>query len=346
MLAYLLELSILALSILTVAGRIYARIRILRAIGVDDWFIIAATGGFILQTTLHLVMTRFGAGRHMTDIPASTYPPRFILAGVVRLLYIPTSALVRISVLLFMRRLSPHRIIQYAAFILITLTSVTAVSLLVLLVFQCSPPSIFFIPVPLRPPHECLIQEQHLSFVVPLASVILDFLVWIVPLVMIVRLQFVDWKKKLVLIILLGLGLLACIASFMRLEMVYHINSDQSWQGAKMCIWNCVELGIAITAASIPSLAPLIGIFSAHIRTKYRGVGNNNDEEQHLSRSEPLRSPRVQEVGLEDLHYDNRIRESGLDSPRRMPNYKSTEALFNEAKMGRRRADSVIPENV
>ncbi|KAI5794678.1 hypothetical protein FPQ18DRAFT_327905, partial [Pyronema domesticum] len=263
-LMFRVELSILALSVLTVAGRIYARIRILRA---DDWFIIAATGGFILQTTLHLVMTRFGAGRHMTDIPASTYPPRFILAGVVRLLYIPTSALVRISVLLFIRRLSPHRIIQYATFILTTLTSVTAVSLLVLLVFQCSPPSIFFIPVPLRPPYECLIQEQHLSFVVPLASVVLDFLVWIVPLVMIVRLQFVDWKKKLVLIILFGLGLLACIASFMRLDMVYHINSDQSWQGAKMCIWNCVELGIAITAASIPSLAPLIRIFSAHIRT-------------------------------------------------------------------------------
>jgi hypothetical protein len=42
-LMFRVELSLLALSILTVAGRIYARIRILRAIGVHDWFIVAAT---------------------------------------------------------------------------------------------------------------------------------------------------------------------------------------------------------------------------------------------------------------------------------------------------------------
>jgi hypothetical protein len=194
--------------------------------------------GLVAIVCLHTTMTAYGSGRHMKDIPDSYYYPRYAMGAASRLVYLPTAALVRISVLLFMRKLSPHRLVQYATFILISFNIFAAVFLFLLLFLQCSPAHVFFQPYPLRGPHTCLINELKVSFAIPLMSVIFDVLVWLVPLTIVLRLKFLEWKKKLVLMMLLGMGLWACIAAIMRLLMVGKISRDQSWEGAWMCMWN------------------------------------------------------------------------------------------------------------
>ncbi|KAF8539027.1 hypothetical protein BDD12DRAFT_910396 [Trichophaea hybrida] len=324
-LLFKVELSILAISIIVVCGRFYSRSRILHAVGIDDWCILSAGFGLVAIICLHTTMTAYGSGRHIADVPVSEGRPRYAMGSTSRLMYLPTVALIRVSVLLFMRKLSPHRMVQYTTFVLISINIFAAVFLFLFQLFQCTPSYVFFEPHPQRGPYTCLIDELMVTFTVPLTSVIFDFLAWLVPVTMVLRLQFVEWRKKVVLLMLLGMGLLACVASAMRLEIVQKIPSDESYEVAWMCIWTTVEIGTGIIAASIPALRPLLTLLIARARARWAfSIVRGNDTPQ----------PPVEEGHPSNVSAASTMRRTGsgvaLDCilPRAVQRYESTEPLF------------------
>jgi hypothetical protein len=192
--------------------------------------------GLFSTIGVHINMTYYGMGKHSRDqIPEQT-PTRSLNGGVARLLYMPTSALIRISTLLFVRRLSPHRFVHYSTLVLILACIIAAITLCGLLLFRCRPMRAFFM-APHPPNTRCYGSEPAINYSIPIVSVVLDFMVWLVPVVTVYRMTSLRWQKKLVPIGVLGLGLLASIAAAFEVGVVKLFFKDRPWGGGWMSLW-------------------------------------------------------------------------------------------------------------
>jgi hypothetical protein len=88
-----------------------------------------------------------------------------------------------------------------------------------------------------------------------------DFLLALLPVPLIWQLQL-NHRTKLSLILVLSLGLFACIAGIMKARLNKTILSDPNrfiYDGYSM--WNFVELDVGIIAGSLPSIKPLFNKF-------------------------------------------------------------------------------------
>ena len=191
-----------------------------------------------VNVAMHLVMRRYGAGLHMQFISASDMIKQTALGSMRRVLYLPTVALVRVSILLFMHRLSPSRLIRWGAITLIVLNAIITIIAVCLLVFGCTPVGVFFKPHTDRPPNfKCITNAYMLELAIPILSALLDFAAWLVPAVMIFSASFLDLRQKVLKVLLLGLGLLACIPSVLRIPKINGMTTDPAWDGVLLSLW-------------------------------------------------------------------------------------------------------------
>ncbi|KAF8243867.1 hypothetical protein K440DRAFT_520230, partial [Wilcoxina mikolae CBS 423.85] len=256
------DTTLLTITVLVLIGRFYSRFSILKRVGNDDWCILAAAVGMFATIALHLLMIKYGGGRHVWDITMDQMSQQFTIGTVTRVLYLPTVACVRVSILLFMRRLSPHVAMQVGTAILIFVNIAVAVICACLLMFNCTPARSFWVFPPLRPPgRKCVGNDLAIEKAVPIVNALLDFVVWLVPVTMMWNVRFLGWKQKVLQIMLLGLGLVACIPSVLRLPNIDSMKKDMSWHGVALSLWTDVEIGVAIMAASVPALYPLFVMF-------------------------------------------------------------------------------------
>src|ERR1700712_3863358 len=95
--------SVLALTV--VSARIYSRLFITRAPGWDDILIVAGLAGSIAMTVMVIIANKlFFSGRHVWDIPPSTFAPHRLNVWISEWLFVLAGTAIKISVLLFYRR--------------------------------------------------------------------------------------------------------------------------------------------------------------------------------------------------------------------------------------------------
>jgi hypothetical protein len=205
-------------------------------------------------------MEHFGFGQRSAGLPSAWIAKQALLGNISRCLYPPAATLIRISVIAFVRRLSPHSWIYYTTIILLIVNFLFTILSILSIVFQCAPVSASFQAPLMRAVGTPCLNAQELALAVPLTSVGLDLCVWLLPVVLILRVQLLDWRRKAVAVGLLGMGLFACIAGAMRLPLINSSNymEDPSYSSTWMALWTSVEIAIGIITASVPALAPVI----------------------------------------------------------------------------------------
>lgn len=104
---------------------------------------------------------------------------------------------------------------------------------------------------------------QGLSYTNAALNIITDLLFAIViPSPMLWNLN-VHFRTRVSLIGILGLGVFACAAAFVKLGYVtnYGKQGDWLWDSRNITIWTCVELNVGIIAGSLPCLRPIFKRF-------------------------------------------------------------------------------------
>lgn len=177
-------------------------------------------------------------GKSTATLAQTDIRTQALIGGIARILYLPATALIRVSVLLLTRRLSPYCWVRHSTTVLTICNVVFAILMVFLIIFTCNPVSASFQPPPMRRKAQCL-NYYTIQRVVPAGSAVLDFLVWVLPVVLVVRVQFLGWKKKTIAVGLLGMGVIACIAGVMRVVILFRTpgGRDPSRRAPVLGLW-------------------------------------------------------------------------------------------------------------
>ncbi|EEQ32890.1 conserved hypothetical protein [Microsporum canis CBS 113480] len=93
--------------------------------------------------------------------------------------------------------------------------------------------------------------------------VLTDIIIWMLPIPTLCKMHL-PGREKVVLIILMSFGLIACAASVVRLAYTYvilYVSYDSTWVGYNLWLWNDLEVNLAVICASAPVLRPLARMY-------------------------------------------------------------------------------------
>jgi len=162
-------------------------------------------------------------------------------------LYVFSTGLTKISILLFYRRLVSGSVSR--AFVWTVLTIIVSVMAYIItfeltLIFGLNADQYF-----------CL-DEVVALYCANIISIVQDFLTFLMPLLLFWNLQL-PIRQKVVLGCIFSVGFFICIVGIIRIvytERVYFSTYDTTWASQPVWIWTAVELHGAIVCASTPAL--------------------------------------------------------------------------------------------
>ncbi|KAH7346197.1 hypothetical protein BKA65DRAFT_551128 [Rhexocercosporidium sp. MPI-PUGE-AT-0058] len=247
-------LTIMSLSIVSL--RLYVRARIVRAVTIDDWIIVAAWFFSFIFIAITLTQTRWGLGlRDAADIPIKNVPESGRLQYIGAPFYILSILGFKISAIFSFLRTAVDLIYRRAIIAVVITCSLFHFCFFVAQLTRCNPvgkqwdPSIT--------DGKCLplvtFNSAMGSFVI-----IFDVLTMLTPIPILLHSCF-SIRKNLVIGFAFLLGIIVTIAQLMRiLSIASQAKMDDH---SHALIWSMVETNLGIMAVSIVSLAPLFQSF-------------------------------------------------------------------------------------
>ena len=177
--------------------------------------------------------------------------------------YVIATCAVKISILLFYRRLSANfsRAFFIATWLGIAYNIAYLVSFLLTLAVVCLPAKAYWLQLDFAwaATHKFTCVDEHLALPASAAtSVFGDFYATLLPCILILKLDL-PRRQKMALYSLFVLGFLVVAAGIVRtfyIDYVINRTYDVTWHVWQYWIWTLVELNISISAASAPALKP------------------------------------------------------------------------------------------
>ncbi|KAI8630506.1 hypothetical protein F5Y19DRAFT_48267 [Xylariaceae sp. FL1651] len=207
------------IAVVAVILRFKCRSMVKAKIGIDDWLILAALPIAIADAITVSYTTRAGLGRHVEVVPASDLAQGGKLFFTVQLLWIFSSGLVKLSILAFYLRIfSVLTYVRACAWFLIGITTAWLISMPIAHGLQCIPvEKIWDSTVP----GHCL-DTVLLYLIGSIVDVVVDFLILLLPIPAIFKLQM-PMPKKLSVLIIFIIGGLTCVLSLIRFTGAYSV---------------------------------------------------------------------------------------------------------------------------
>ncbi|KAI4236121.1 MAG: hypothetical protein L6R40_006246 [Gallowayella cf. fulva] len=189
------------LSTVFLAIRIYTKAHIIKVFGLEDCTILLAWLFNIATCLICLVQQKYGNGIHIWNITK----PKFMIysrwAAAAPIVYCPAVALAKIAILIFYLRLNPNKSFRNSVFAVLILTVGYMIALCLAIFFQCRPVAKFWNPFL---EGHC-VHAYDLYLWNSILNVVTDFLVLLVPIPMLRKLQ-VGTRQKWVIGGLFGIG--------------------------------------------------------------------------------------------------------------------------------------------
>ncbi|KAL9597906.1 MAG: hypothetical protein Q9219_004859 [cf. Caloplaca sp. 3 TL-2023] len=263
------------LAAIFMALRVYTKVRIIKVFGLEDWTIIVAYLCTVFISIDCLVQQKYGNGIHEWDITLAKLIPyskvRTIIAAstltIILLthfqwgaasvvIYVPAVGLAKVAILLFYLRLNPERGFRTAVYVSLLLTTSYVLALSFAILFECSPVAKFWNPLL---EGEC-VDSTKLYLANAILNVIFDFVVLLVPVPMLRKLQ-IPRRQKLVIAGLFSLGSITCIVSAVRIyfqQSVLAEKDDLSWHIVTPTSLVFVECNLSIICGCVMVLRPFL----------------------------------------------------------------------------------------
>ncbi|KAF3343320.1 hypothetical protein VDGL01_10340 [Verticillium dahliae] len=257
--------AMVGLALVFVVLRVYVRVAIIRKLGWDDHCMIVAMAVMFAEMMVILPQVGYGAGRHVEFIePKSNVVKGLRLNFVTQPLCLVALCLTKVSVGLFLLRMTTSHGFKKFILVVMVFTVLSATGNLLTVFFQCRP--LAYAWDSSIPNGQC-IPPAHLKFAAffnSSVSVLTDFVFAVLPVPILWNVQL-NWKVKSAVAAILSLGIFATAAAIVKITFLgeYGKHGEFLFDSSDLTIWTTVEICTAIIAACIPCLKPL---FKAMLR--------------------------------------------------------------------------------
>lgn len=198
------------------------------------------------------------------------------------------------SLLFFYWRMFRIANIKIAVYTLLTATALWAVSRFVFNDIQCIPTQAFW-ELSMRPDATCFIETNKYIFGSVLSHIILDFVIIILPIMQIKKLQL-PWLQKLGILLMFAVGTLVCIIGLVVSTIGLHLDpksQDLSWAIADTITWATVEVNLLTLSTCLPTIRPACLYFGSRLGLNTANSLSANSFGQSHSRPIPSKSIRL-----------------------------------------------------
>ncbi|CAH0053367.1 unnamed protein product [Clonostachys solani] len=262
----LMTISIfLALSWVAVTLRTYTRAYLIRAFRTDDWIMLIAQVTFTIYSGFLYAGLEAGIGRHNAAIEDADREVAALKWQALAIsMYIALMLLIKLSIGFFLLRITIH-MPAYARIIGTSLALISISSVVVFFwnIFQC-------IPVEKQWDYritygQCVRPDEIVvvAYVVSAMTIVTDFFYGeaLIPIPMVWKVKMTI-QAKVTVVLILGMGIFASVATIVRIRLLPTMADldDVLYAGTDAMIWTIVEAGLAIIAASLATIRPLLRV--------------------------------------------------------------------------------------
>ncbi|KAL1961559.1 hypothetical protein VTN77DRAFT_1596 [Rasamsonia byssochlamydoides] len=264
--------------------RLWAQAMIGKMLSADSWLILIAAVTAIATAACTLAAIDNGLGKHEFRVLSEDPNPPERTAFIFEMGYVVTVVqavgliFTKLSILLFYHRVftTPHRALKWTIRLLFACCLALNVASIIEFILACIPPQAFWLQVypalGYAPPDPrvgtCNSHILHLV-VPPVADLIFDTLVLVVPAVVLWNLQL-PVRKRIGLIFAFSFGTFVTAISILRFVFGFKMESggDLSWDASDSFLWTSVQICFGVSTACIPAMAPLYRLAKSYGRTK------------------------------------------------------------------------------
>ncbi|KAL1649610.1 hypothetical protein SLS58_001667 [Diplodia intermedia] len=204
----------------------------------------------------------YGVDRHAWEVTADQAVKVRIVTWGISMGYMLITSLVKISILMFYRRLSEGSVTRswvWTVRVFIAFVILYGIVFTLMLFVDCRPMHAFWYRMDpawaATNDHTCI--DEGADFIASaVISVVTDAAVCILPLLVVRRLQM-PRKQKWALGALFAVGFFLCFCGIMRIVYIYEIyytTYDTTWAATTVWSWTLVETHFAVICASAPAL--------------------------------------------------------------------------------------------
>ncbi|KAF2732919.1 hypothetical protein EJ04DRAFT_496088 [Polyplosphaeria fusca] len=277
------EIPLTALVITFVSMRFYSRTVLIRALGADDYFMLAAavvTAGTSIMTCISTLPV-YQTGYHIWDLrPEIAKDPvqTAQMAMATQLLFVCITAFTKVSVLLTYLRIFPSQKNKYFCYAMMVFTTAWAITTFLLFLLQCEQvpvQSYWFMTA--YPERKC-VSIGPIYYVTGALNVFSDFLIFLWPAKDLAKIQ-ISLKQRIILILMFTIGILVCVAGCFRIWYTWiFINTyDALWHGCTLYVIIAIETSLGIICGCLPACKPLMSklvplIFTSTHSSTHRSI--------------------------------------------------------------------------
>ncbi|KAF1816740.1 hypothetical protein P152DRAFT_135994 [Eremomyces bilateralis CBS 781.70] len=246
-------------------ARLWARLKIAKNAGLDDALISVAmvfVTGLAVGTCLGSRL--YGFDRHVWDLKPGQGMQSRKMVMALEVLYTPGTAIIKISILFFYRRMSAGSISKpfyYAVWASIIFVVLYMIVFTINIFVTCIPIHAFWHSVDPRwalenaGKYHCFDEGANLLAASSI-SVLQDFIACGLPTMLFWDLKL-PRRQKVALASIFGVGFFLCITGILRIlaiRKVYYKTYDVTWAAEEVWVWTAVETHLAVICASAPAL--------------------------------------------------------------------------------------------
>jgi len=252
------------------AARIWARFRITRTPGIDDWLIIATMptlAGLTVATVLAL--RQYGFQLHIYDQTPTTFITVRQITLAMEVIYLASTTLTKLSILMFYRRITSSvisRPLLIAVWASIIFVAAYGITFILVLIFTCDPVEAYwyrFTTSWLRTHKYKCTDELATLMVIITISTAQDFIATLLPMFVVHKLRL-PIRQKIALAAVFLVGLAVCATGALRIHFAHRVyyytkinpspTYDITWEALGSWVSTAVEANVAVWCACAPAL--------------------------------------------------------------------------------------------
>ncbi|KAF2218967.1 hypothetical protein BDZ85DRAFT_175844, partial [Elsinoe ampelina] len=248
------------LSTITTLLRVYTRTRIIKAFGSDDWVMVTAQLAFYHYLGFQFAEVVYGTGLRRSQLTLEVAELGLKYWYFCAISYALTTALVKITIGLFLLRFTTHRLQNFLIYLINGGSAVIGTGYFIFLLLTCHPFDFYWNLDP-KATGYCFTATTWLNvgYFVAAVNVLADAVFAVIPTFIVIG-TTMKKKTKFGVCILLGMGSVAVIGTIIRTVYGHTFSQYKHEFLSETCliaILSTIELGLGITAANMATFRPL-----------------------------------------------------------------------------------------